>query len=131
MGTALGLVTLATYSMLKSQGYEVESFNWIPICSFSFTIFIVSWAVMTLPFLVITEIMPEKLKNFGFSFCMTLLCSIAFIMLKYFPLLSDILGMHGSLYLFAGCSLFGALFIILVMPETKGKSYEAIMQSLR
>lgn len=117
--------------MLKSQGYEVESFNWIPICSFSFTIFIAAVGVLTLPFVVISEILPEKLKNFGSSLCMTLLSCFAFIMLKFLPLLSETLGMHGSLFLFATCSLSGALFIILVMPETKGKNRDEIMRSLR
>lgn len=117
--------------MLKSHGYEVESFNWVPICSFSFTIFIASWGVLTLPFLVISEVMPEKLKNFGSSFCMSLLWIFAFTVLKFLPLLSDTLGMHGTMFLFSSCSLLGALFVVLVMPETKGKSYEEIMQSLR
>lgn len=131
IGTALGLISLGTYSMLKMQGYNVESFNWIPVCSFSFAIFIASWGVLTLPFLVISEIMPEKLKSFGSSFCMSLLWTFAFIMLKFLPLLSETFGMHGIMFIFAGCSLSGAIFVIIVLPETKGKSYEEIMQSLR
>lgn len=129
-GTALGLISLGTYSMLNVNGYDVSAFNWIPISSFSFVIFIASWGVLTLPFLVISEIMPEKLKNFGSSFCMQLLWVFAFIMLKFLPLLTNTLGMHGSMFLFASCCLTGATFIVLVMPETKGKSRDEIMQLL-
>lgn len=125
------MISLGTYAMLKTHGYQVESFNWVPIASFSFYMFIACWGVLTLPFLVISEIMPEKLKNFGSTFCNSLIWIAAFTLCKFFPFLSDALGMHGTLFLFAGFSLCGALLVILVMPETKGKSYEEIMQSLR
>lgn len=108
----------------------METYNWIPLVSFSFVLFIASLAVLTLPFIVISELMPEKLKEFGVSFCMTLLWSFAFIALKYLPLLADTLGFHGSMFLFAGVCVFGAIFVAFYMPETKGKSYEEIMNSL-
>ncbi|XP_031622892.1 facilitated trehalose transporter Tret1-like [Contarinia nasturtii] len=131
IGIALGLITLGTYMMLKTSGYNVEIFNWVPITSFSFVIFIGSWGVLTLPFLVISEIMPEKLKNFGPSFCMIILWSSQFLVVKYLPLLTDTLGFHYTLFIFAGVCLFGAMFIIASMPETKGRSYDEIMKMLR
>lgn len=157
IGTAFGLITLGVYMMLKSWKFEVDDYNWIPIASFSFgidfvrflirgsnfvvifachlqtfsVIFIASWAILTLPFLVISEIMPMKLKEFGASFCMTLLWSFAFIIIKYLPLLTDVLQFHGTMFLFAAVCLSSALFIIVYMPETKGKSYDQIMHSLR
>lgn len=116
--------------MLQSNGVDVSTFNWVPVASFSFVIFIASWAVLTLPFLVISEIMPERLKNFGTTFCMEVLWFFAFLMLKYLPLLTDTLGMHGSMFSFAAVCLASALFILLAMPETNGKSYDQIMKSL-
>lgn len=130
LGTAFGLTVLGVYMMLKSWHYAVEPFNWIPIASFSFVIFIASWAVLTLPFLVISEVMPDHLKEFGTSFCMTLLWSFAFIAIKCLPLLNDSLGFHGTLFLFSGVCVCCASFIIFRMPETKAKTYEQIMSSL-
>lgn len=59
-GTGLGLCTLGGYTLLKSLGYSLDGLGWLPIASFSFCIFIASWGVLTLPFMVIAEIMPEK-----------------------------------------------------------------------
>lgn len=56
--------------LVRSHGYPVDEYNWIPLVSFSFVIFIANWAVLTLTFLVISEIMPDNLKSFGSSFCM-------------------------------------------------------------
>lgn len=131
IGTAFGLITLGVFMMLKSWKFDVENYNWLPIASFSFVIFIASWAVLTLPFLVISEIMPMKLKEFGASFCMTLLWSFSFIIVKFLPLLTDLLEIHGTMFLFAGFCLLGALFILCFMPETKGKNYDQIMNSLQ
>lgn len=131
IGISLGLSVLGMYTLLKSSGYNVEPFNFIPVASFSFVIFIASWAVLTLPFLVIAEIMPEKLKDFGSSFCNGLLWVCAFLVIKYLPLLTDLLGFHGTMFSFAGVCLASAAFIVLYMPETKGKSYDEIMRALQ
>lgn len=64
IGTAFGLITLGVYMMLASWKFNVEVYNWIPLAAFSFSIFIASWAVLTLPFLVISGILKSVfLKN--------------------------------------------------------------------
>lgn len=40
IGTSVGLAALGGYMLLKFQGFNVETFNWIPLVAFSFTIFI-------------------------------------------------------------------------------------------
>lgn len=127
----MGYITLAVYMIMKSSHPELEAFNWIPIVSLSFVIFIASWAVSSLPFAVCTEIMPEKLKEFGFTYCNLLMSICAFIAIKFFPLLIQSLGLHGCMFLFAGITLSSAVYIFLCMPETRGKSYEQIMLSLQ
>lgn len=130
-GTALGLITMGVYMMLRSWGYPVDAHNWIPVVSFSFVIFIASWAILTLPFLVISEIMPQHLKEFGVSFCMSLLWTFSFIMVKFLPLMKETLGFHGTMFLFAAFCIASSVFIMVFMPETKGKSYEQIMNDLQ
>lgn len=116
---------------MKSWQWNVETYNWIPIASFSFVLFTASLAILTLPFTVIGEIMPESIKEFGVTFCNTFISICAFLTMKFLPFLNESLGFHGSMFLFAGFCLFSALFIILYMPETKARSYEQIMKSLQ
>lgn len=116
--------------MLKSWNYDIDAYNWIPVASFSFVIFICSLAVLTLPSVVIAEIMPENIKDFGVSFCGICSWIFTFISVKYLPFLIELVTFHGSMYLFAGVCLFSTLFIMVFVPETKGKSYEQIMESL-
>ncbi|XP_031634206.1 facilitated trehalose transporter Tret1-like [Contarinia nasturtii] len=130
IGIALGLSTLGVYMLLKTRGYPIEAYNWIPLVSFSFVIFIANWAVLTLTFLVISEIMPENLKSFGSSFCMVLLWTSSFFVIKFLPLMTETLEIHGTMFLFSGLCLCGTTFIVFYMPETKGRSYVEIMKLL-
>lgn len=63
IGSGVGLLCLGGFIQLKQEGYDLSNFGWIPISSFSFTIFILNWGVVSLPFLVISEIMPEKVSE--------------------------------------------------------------------
>lgn len=49
---------------MKVLGHDMTPYGWIPIASFSFVIFIASWGVLTLPFLVMSEILPEKVNTY-------------------------------------------------------------------
>lgn len=59
-GTTIGLCVLGSYTLLKSQGFNVESFSWIPLLAFSLVIFIANWGLMTLPFMIVSEISHPK-----------------------------------------------------------------------
>lgn len=131
IGTSVGLIILGTYVLMKSRNFEVDAYNWIPLVSFSFVIFIASLGVLNLPFVVITEVMPDKFKDYGVSLCMTFIWFLAFVMVKCLPYLYELIGFHGSMFLFSGVCLLGELFIVCYVPETKGKSHDQIMASLR
>lgn len=130
IGTALGLGTLGVYMLMKSWGYALDDYNWIPLASFSFGIFIASLAVLNLTFLLIAELMPEQWKNVGVSFCVALVWFIAFVTTKCLPLLIETFSFHGCMFAFAGVCISSAVFIIIYMPETKGQSHEEIMKLL-
>lgn len=131
IGTTAGLSILSIYLMLQTRGYNVNAFNWLPIVSISFVVFIASCAILNLPFVVISEIMPEQLKNFGASLSLTLKWIFGFFIAKYFPFFMALLELYGTMFVFASFCLSGAVFVIWFLPETKGKSYEQIMNLIR
>ena len=51
---------------------------------------------------------------------------VSFVIVKYFAAVIEVLGMHGSMWFFAGCCLFGVIFNALFVPETRGKSLDEI-----
>lgn len=129
-GVALGLTVLGVYMMLKSRDVDVSAFNWLPLATFSFVIVLSQMGVLSLPFVVLSEIMPEKIKDGCCAACMALLWLFSFITRKYFPLSVELIGFHGSIFVFAGVCVCGAVFVISFVPETKCKSHAEIMKSL-
>lgn len=67
-GTGLSLLVLGLYTYLKSLGVNVDGLGWIPVVSFGLVLFIASCGVLPLPFVVISEIIPEKvIQNSNFA----------------------------------------------------------------
>uniref|UniRef100_A0A182QQ42 Major facilitator superfamily (MFS) profile domain-containing protein n=1 Tax=Anopheles farauti TaxID=69004 RepID=A0A182QQ42_9DIPT len=129
-GMALGLAVFASYCYGQVLGYDLTTLGWLPLLCFSFVVFIGSLGVGTIPFVMLAEIMPQKIKGFATTFCMGTNWAFAFVSLKYFSSIGILFGMHGILTFFAVCSLTGALFVLVVMPETKGKSFHEIQQMM-
>lgn len=62
VGASFFLFVLATYSYLKTVMTVSAIFDIIPILSVSFAIFIASLGIVSLPFVIITELLPNKVR---------------------------------------------------------------------
>uniref|UniRef100_A0A336KQ34 CSON014045 protein n=1 Tax=Culicoides sonorensis TaxID=179676 RepID=A0A336KQ34_CULSO len=127
-GISMGLSVLGVYCYLDSiPGQNLWKWNFIPLLSFSFVIFVANLGVLSLPFLILTEIMPVKIKTVAMSICLIILNVCAFIAIKCLPTFIELFEMYGTMAIFASCSLIGTAFLIIYLPETKGKTFEEIM----
>lgn len=127
----MGYIIFGLYMLFKSWDYDVEAFAWVPLVVTSWIIFIQSFAISTLALSVIAEILPENLREVGVSICNAILGTSSFIVLKSFLFLLELLGVHGLMFMFAGIIIPCTIFIIIYVPETKGKSYNEIMALLK
>lgn len=55
---------MGTYSYLSQQGYDLSHFNWVPVISLSFVIFISSTGIIPIPYIIIAEVLPQKVNVF-------------------------------------------------------------------
>lgn len=62
--------------------------------------------------------------------CLSLMWIFEFTISGLYPIISLNIGMHATMFMFAVISIGGAVFVLLYIPETKGKSHEEIMRSL-
>lgn len=58
--------------------------------------------------------------------CTTTVSIYAFIMLNSFNYLQRTIHLYGCILMFLSVALFGIVFIIFMVPETKGKSLNVI-----
>lgn len=105
--------------------------SWLALASMGFFItgFSLGWG--PIPWLVMSEIFPSRVKGFASSVCVLTNWGSAFIITKTFQDLMDLLTSAGTFWLFSGCCALNIVFTILFVPETKGKSLEQIQAQFK
>jgi hypothetical protein len=78
----------------------------------------------------LAEIFPNQLRNHGQSLGSFTHWAWNFVISLYFPVLIDRLGGSTVFGFFAAMMVLQLLFVIRLMPETKGKSLEALTREL-
>lgn len=61
--------------------------------------------------------------------CTCTVSLFAFTMLKTFPLLMVSISLYGCLWMFACVSIFGIVFTVFAVTETKGSNLDTIEQT--
>jgi sugar porter (SP) family MFS transporter len=79
---------------------------------------------------VISEIFPNRIRGAAMSLAVSALWIACFLLTYTFPMLNARLGSAGTFWLYAGICAAGFVFILLKLPETKGKSLEQIEREL-
>lgn len=79
---------------------------------------------------VIAEIFPNRIRGAAMSVAVAALWIACFILTYTFPLLNARLGPAGTFWLYAVICVLGFIFIFMKLPETKGKTLEAIEKQL-
>lgn len=65
--TSIGYCIVGTYSYLRSLGYNLNALGWIPILGLSLVIFVASLGILTLPYVIVAEVLPQKVRAADFK----------------------------------------------------------------
>jgi SP family arabinose:H+ symporter-like MFS transporter len=85
-----------------------------------------------IPWILCSEIFPTKVRGRAMSVATLVIWSSCWIVAKTFPALNDRwLGPAITFWIYGACSLLGLLFVLRMVPETKGRSLEEIERSWR
>lgn len=149
-GSAIGLFSVAIYYYCNINGYDLSNFHWVPVLALSFVIFISSAGINALAYVCSVEYLPLKvcsaekttnnfLKTFskiifhifqirtsGYVIVVVWINICTFACTKLFPILLNIVDVHGCMIIFGIGSTLGALFVAFCMEETSGKSLDDV-----
>ncbi|HYQ57517.1 MAG TPA: sugar porter family MFS transporter [Draconibacterium sp.] len=123
IGLAVIYFVLGGSYMLKLDGMIVLVLVLLGIATYATTLAPVTWVVLS-------EIFPNRIRGAAMAIATTALWIASFLLTYTFPVLNDLLNAGGTFWLYAIISLFGFLFILKKLPETKGKSLEEIEHEL-
>jgi MFS transporter, SP family, arabinose:H+ symporter len=83
-------------------------------------------AMGPIPWIVISEIFPTKIRGQAMSVAVLMLWTSCYIVSQTFPMLVEGIGNAKTFWMYAACSFAGLIFVALAVPETKGKTLEEI-----
>lgn len=121
IGCTLGHALMIVYLYLYQHGYDTSMFQWTPVVCMSFIILIASVGIVPLTFICLIEAFPVKVRSFGVTFGNIAINIFAFLTIKAFPILDEMIGLKSCLFIYFICCGFGAIYIIFCVDETKGK----------
>ncbi len=100
----------------------------ISILLLSILVFIAafSMAMGPIPWIIISEIFPARIRGRAASLGVLTLWAAIFVVAQTFPVLKASVGLTVTYFIYSGCSFLSFLFAALVLPETKGTSLEQI-----
>nr|WEY18729.1 trehalose transporter 1 [Bactericera cockerelli] len=124
------LATLGTFFYYKSLGYDVSTLGWLPLLSFVIYVIGFSIGFGSIPWLMMGEILPAKIRGSAASLATAFNWTCTFVVTKTFNDMTALLGTHGAFWLFGVICLIGLFFVIIFVPETQGKSLEDIERNL-
>ena len=122
MAVACGLFGL--FFALQASG--TTGINWMVFLSVYIYMAAFSIGVGAIPWLIMAEIFPNKVRSLGASIATTCNWLFAFIITMSLDKMTATIQYYGVMWLFGGCCVGLSVFAFFLIPETKGKSFEEI-----
>jgi SP family arabinose:H+ symporter-like MFS transporter len=125
--------TLIQVISLTSVGFMAQGDGHRALLLVSILTFVAAFAIAMgpIPWIINSEIFPTKLRGRAMSVAIFALWLADWVVTQTFPMLMDGIGIARTFWVYAFCSLLSAIFVTVMIPETKGRTLEEIEASWR
>ncbi|EFN68553.1 Solute carrier family 2, facilitated glucose transporter member 8 [Camponotus floridanus] len=126
IGMTIFIGGLSLYLFLAEKGTVISDKGIIPTTCMMLFIFTNTLGYLTIPFAMVGEIYPSKVKDILSNVTVSICYLVSAITVKIYPDMERLMHMYGVYFFFGIVSLIGLIFIIFFLPETKGKTLSEI-----
>ena len=123
IGLALIYVILGTCYYMEASGIFMLLLIVSAIACYAMSLAPIVWVVLS-------EIFPVRIRGMAMALSTFFLWVASFLLTYTFPILNEAIGAAGIFWIYGGICLAGFLFIRSQLPETKGKTLEALEKEL-
>ncbi|XP_063548829.1 facilitated trehalose transporter Tret1-like [Cydia strobilella] len=130
-GVGLTNIIVGAYFFIKHENSDyVVNLKFIPIIVIPIFIFSYTIGLATVPFAITSEIFPTNIKSKATCAIQMFVALMTFAVTKLYQVVADNYGNHVAFWGFGALSVAGVVFILVLLPETKGQSFAAIQEKL-
>jgi sugar porter (SP) family MFS transporter len=122
-GLTITYILLGGAYFFQLQGIAVLGLVVLAIAIYAMSLAPIVWVILS-------EIFPNRIRGAAMALATFSLWVACFILTYTFPLLNASLGAYGTFWVYAVICFLGFVFILIKLPETKGKSLENIEKEL-
>lgn len=108
------------------SNYLGDNLKWVAIGSVAFYIACFAFSLGPIGWIIISEIMPLKIRGLAMSICTMANFGFNFLVALTFPVLLEHIGEAYTFWMFGLVGIFSLWFTFRYIPETKGRSLEQI-----
>ncbi|CAK1601949.1 unnamed protein product [Parnassius mnemosyne] len=127
----LTLMILGTFFYVRDNlNLDVTTLGWLPLTCVMIYLLGFSLAFGPIPWLMMGEILPAKIRGAAASICTSFNWLCTFTVTKTFHNIIVAIGPSGTFWLFGSICFVGLFFVVVCVPETRGKSLEQIENKL-
>jgi sugar porter (SP) family MFS transporter len=122
-GIGFSHILIGVAYVLHLKGLSVLIFTLCSLGCYGMSLAPITWVL-------ISEIFPNRIRGAAISVAVSALWIACFILTYTFPILNGALGTAKTFWVYAAICFAGFFFVFFKVPETKGKSLEAIEREL-
>lgn len=119
-GMTICMISLAIYLFLAYKN------TWLPIVLLIVYFFTSTLGFLTMPFAMAAECFPGEVRGTATGLITCIAYIFNFITVKLFPNMVETMKSEGVFCFYGGMALVGTIFIVVFLPETKGKTLQEI-----
>lgn len=127
---AFTTLVIGVFFEAKSRDPGNAPYSWLPLVSMCAFFLLFSIGYGPISWIIVGELFDVDIKGLAGSMAVSLNFLLSFAVMKGAFRISAHLGVGGMFWMFSGFSVAGIVFIILVVPETKNKSFADIQRML-
>ncbi|KAG0432366.1 hypothetical protein HPB47_020946 [Ixodes persulcatus] len=124
----LGRRILLLVSLAMSGLSLAASFGWLPLASLCVFFFGFSVGLRPLAYLLMGEMLPLRIRSFAAGTLMCFFYACATLTTKEYHDMLTFFGQDGLFWFYGSIMAAGFVVVMVLLPETKGKSLEEIEQ---
>ena len=130
VGMIVCLVALGYFFSVQESKADISNIKWLPLVSVVGFIVVFSLGFGPLPWMMTGELLSPQIKGFASGIAVASnWVSVSVVTFSFQPLL-ELISSAYTFWMFAIITAIASAFIILVVPETKGKSMQQIQNEL-